>query len=133
MADGSAPGGLFASLRGLFATGVAILHTRLELLATEVRQEQARLLGMLAFGAAALIFLSAGLVFLAVFLTVLLWDTNRLLVLGIFTALFLGAGIVALLVARRNAATPSQVFSASLAELAEDHAAAKAAAPAHQQ
>ena len=88
---------------------------------------------MLAFGAAALIFLSAGLVFLAVFLTVLLWDTNRLLVLGIFTALFLGAGIVALLVARRNAVTPSQLFSASLAELAEDHAVAKATPPAHQQ
>jgi uncharacterized membrane protein YqjE len=133
MAGESAQGGLFTSLRGLFATGVAILHTRLELFATEVREEQARLLGTVAFGAAALIFLAAGLVFLAVFLTVLLWDSNRLLVLGIFTALFLGAGIVALLVARRNAATPSKLFSASLAELAEDHAAAKAAAPSHQQ
>lgn len=132
MAEGSAHGGLFASLRGLFATGVAILHTRLELLATEVREEQARLLGMVAFGAAALIFLAAGLVFLSIFFTVLLWDSNRLLVLGIFAALFLGAGAVALLVARRNARTPSRLFAASLAELAEDRAAARSTDPVRQ-
>lgn len=123
MAERSAHGGLFASLRGLFATGVGILHTRLELLATEVREEQARLLGMVAYGATALILLAAGVVFLAVFLTVLLWDSNRLLVLGIFATLFLAAGSVALLVARHHARTPSQLFGASLAELAADRGA----------
>jgi len=126
MSEESARSGLFASLRGLSATGLAILHTRLALLATEVREEQGRVLGMVAFGAVALIFLAAGLVFLAIFLTVLLWDSNRLLVLGVVTTLFLTAGVVTLLVARRHARTPSHLFAASLAELSQDHAAAEA-------
>jgi uncharacterized membrane protein YqjE len=116
---------LFASLRGLVATGVEIIHTRLQLLATELEDEKARRLGLVAFGAAALILLAAGLVFFAVFLTVLLWDNNRLLALGVFSALFLGAGIVSLLVAMRHARAPSLLFTASLAELARDRAAAE--------
>lgn len=126
MAEASPRGGLFASLRGLLATGVAIAQTRLELLATEIQEERARVFGLAAFGAAALIFLAAGLVFLAVFLTVLLWDNNRLLVLGIFSALFLAGGAVALLVALRYARAPSRLFAASLAELGRDRAAAEA-------
>jgi uncharacterized membrane protein YqjE len=122
--------GLFASLRGLAATAVAIVQTRLELLGTELQEEKARLLGLLAFGAAALILLAAGLVFLAVFLTVLLWDNNRLLALGVFAALFLGGGAVSLLVALRHARTPSRLFAASLAELARDRAAAEGTTPA---
>jgi uncharacterized membrane protein YqjE len=55
-----------------------------------------------------------------VFLTVLLWDSNRLLALGIFSALFLGAGIVSLLVAMGLARSGSKLFSASLAELRKD-------------
>lgn len=113
--------GLYASLRGLVATGVAILRTRLELLSTELQEEKARLLGLLAYGAAALILLAAGIVFLAVFFTVLLWDSNRLLVLGVFAALFLGAGAVALTVALRLARAESRLFAASIAELAQDH------------
>jgi len=117
--------GLFGSLRGLVTTAVEIVSTRLQLLGTELEEEKARLLGLLAFGAAALIFLAAGLVFLAVFLTVLLWERDRLLVLGVFSALFLGGGALALAVAVRHARTRSHLFAASLAELAHDRAAAK--------
>lgn len=117
--------GLYGSLRDLVATGVAIARTRLELLGVELQEEKARLLGLLAFGAAALIFLAAGLVFLAVFLTVLLWDSERLLVLGIFASLFLAGGLVSLTVALRHARAPSHLFAASLAELARDRAAAE--------
>jgi uncharacterized membrane protein YqjE len=77
----------------------------------------------LTYGAIALICLSAGLVFLAVFLTVLLWDSHRLLALGVFSALFLGAGIATLLVAMNFARAGSTLFKASLAELARDREA----------
>jgi uncharacterized membrane protein YqjE len=120
-----APAGLYGSLRGLVATGVAIVRTRLELLGVELEEERGRLLGLAAYGAVALIFLATGVVFLAVFLTVMLWDRDRLLVLGIFAALFLAGGGVALTVAMRLARTPSRLFAASLAELARDHAAAE--------
>ena len=117
------PRGLFASLRGLAATGLSLAQTRLELLAVELQEEKARLLGLLAWGALALIFLSAGVIFLAVAITVLLWDSHRLLALGAFTTLFLGIGFVALLLARRLARSGTQLFAASLGELEQDRAA----------
>lgn len=122
MADQPRSRGLYSSLRGLVATGVALLQTRLELLSTELQEEKARLIGLLAYGAAALILLGVGIVFLAVFLTVLLWDSHRLLALGVFAALFLGAGSLALALAMRLARNGSRLFAASLAELAQDRA-----------
>lgn len=115
--------GLFASLRGLFATGLALLQTRLELLATELEEEKLRLLSLLGYGAAAFFLLGVGMVFLAVFLTVLLWDSNRLLALGGFTAVFLIGGVIALFLARQQAHARSRLLAASLAELAQDRAA----------
>jgi uncharacterized membrane protein YqjE len=126
MADSSSRGGLFASLRGLAVTGLALLQNRLELLAVEIQEEKARTVGLIAYSIAAVLMLGVGAMFLAVFVTVLLWDSNRLLALGVFSALFLGGGLVCLFAARRLATTPSSLFVASLAELAKDRAAAEA-------
>jgi hypothetical protein len=49
-----------------------------------------------------------------------MWDSNRLLALGIFSALFLGAGVVSLMMAMNLAKAGSTLFKASLAELAKD-------------
>lgn len=116
-------GGLFASLRGLIATAVGLLHTRFELLATELEEEKLRLISVMVYGAAAFFLLSFGLVFLAIFLTVLFWDSNRLLVIGGFTAAFLFFGIGALLLARQQIRHGSRLFAASLSELAQDRQA----------
>jgi uncharacterized membrane protein YqjE len=121
MAD--TPPGLFASLRGLAGTAVGLFRTRLELLATELAEEKLRLLGLLGYGAAAILMLFAGLVFLAVFVTVLLWDSHRLLALAVFAALFLGGGLLALTAALRLAHSPSRLFADSLAELGRDRSA----------
>jgi uncharacterized membrane protein YqjE len=126
MTDSSSRGGLFASLRGLAANALALAQTRLELLAVEFQEEKVRLASMLAYGASAVILLAFGVVFLAVFLTVLMWDSNRLLVLGLASAFLLGGGLICLLVARRHARTPSGLFAGSLAELAKDRVAAEA-------
>lgn len=112
--------GLFASLKGLVGTTVALLQNRLQLLGVELAEERLRLLSLVTYGAIALICLSAGLVFLAVFLTVLFWDSHRLLALGIFSAMFLAAGGVALVMAVGYAKAGSNLFAASLAELHQD-------------
>ncbi|MDE2442329.1 MAG: phage holin family protein, partial [Betaproteobacteria bacterium] len=72
--------GLFASLKGLLGTSLTLLQTRLQLLATELEEERQRLLALLLWGAVAVLALGAGAIFLAIFLTVLLWDSQRLLV-----------------------------------------------------
>jgi len=112
--------GLFVSAKGLLGTGVTLLRNRLELLGVELAEERTRLFSLLAYGGAAFLCLAAGLIFLAIFLTVLMWDSNRLLALGVFAALFLGTGIVSLMLAMGLARSGSKLFSASLAELRKD-------------
>jgi uncharacterized membrane protein YqjE len=111
---------LFASAKGLLGTGVTLLHNRLELLGVELAEERVRLVSLLAYGGAAFLCLAAGLIFLAIFVTVLLWDNNRLLALGVFSALFIGAGIASLMLTMNLAKAGSKLFSASLAELRKD-------------
>ena len=128
MTDGTPGGeasraGLFASLKGLFGTSLALVQNRLQLLGVELAEERLRLLSLVTYGAAAFICLSAGLVFLAIFLTVLFWESHRLLALGVFSALFLGAGIATLLMAMSYAKAGSTLFKGSLAELAKDREA----------
>ena len=65
-------------------------------------------------------FVSFGLIFLAIFLTVLLWDTHRLLALGIFTSLFLGGGLVLALLAWNKAKQGFRMFGATRSELQRD-------------
>lgn len=115
--------GLFASLRGFAATSVALLRTRLELFTIEAREEASRLSGLLLWGMAAVLLGSTGITFFAVFLTVLLWESQRLLALGIFSALFLGAAAVAAGLALRLARRGSRLFAASLSELRQDETA----------
>ncbi len=119
---GGAPqrGGLLVSLRVLLATLIETLHTRLELLGTELEEEKLRLIRLLAYCAAAFFLLGAGTVFFAVFVTLAMWDEHRLLVLGFFTSIFLGAGLASLLFAARTVRARSRLFAASLAELAQD-------------
>lgn len=112
--------GLGTRLRGYAASGLAILQTRLELLATEVQEEKLRVGSLLGFAAAAFFFLGFGVVLLAVFLTVLLWDSHRLLALGAFAAVFLALGIAAAIAAAHIGRQGSRLFAASIAELAQD-------------
>lgn len=102
-----------------------MLRTRLELLKIEAQEEVGRVRGVLVWGIAAMLLGVVGVVFLAIFLTVLLWDSHRLLVLGVFAALFLAAAAVAIFTVLRLARQGSQLFAASLAELRQDETALK--------
>ncbi|MBU0751611.1 MAG: phage holin family protein [Gammaproteobacteria bacterium] len=123
MAETAPRGGLAASLRSLLGNGLGLLQTRLELLSVEAQEEKAHLFALLGFGAAAFVLLSFGLMFLAVLVTVLLWESHRLLALAAFTAVFLTGGLVALVIALRLSRRPPKLFAASIAELVQDRAA----------
>lgn len=112
--------GTAARLRALLADVVELVQVRLELFTIEARQELARLAHMAALGALAVVLLSFGLIFLALFLTVLLWDSQRLLALGIFTTLFLGGGAGLVLWVRQQARHGLRMFAATRDELLRD-------------
>ena len=109
-----------ARVRGLLADVVELAQVRLELFTVEARQEASRLTWMAVLAALAVVFFSFGLIFLAVFITVMLWDTQRLLALGVFTALFLGGGLVLALLAAQRARQAARMFSATRDELRRD-------------
>jgi len=114
------PERLAVSLRGFAASLIEFLAVRLELFSVEARDEALRLGELLLYGAIALVLLSLGLTFLAVLLTVLLWDTHRLLALAVFSAIFLTLGAVAFVAARARLNQGSRLLGASLAELERD-------------
>jgi uncharacterized membrane protein YqjE len=120
-AAGGSGGGLYGSLLQLFATALALLHNRLELLSVELEEEKLRLLRVMAWGAAAFLLLGMGMASLAAFIAVALWSEHRLLALGLVTLMFAVAGLVALRAAARWVRVPSGLFAASLAELRRDH------------
>ncbi|HQR03622.1 MAG: phage holin family protein [Proteobacteria bacterium] len=122
MSDQSRPG-LLRSARDLLSHSLELVQVRAELLATEAEEELRRVLQLLVWGALALLLLVAGTVFLAILLTVLLWDQHRLLALGLFSGIFLTAGLAALLMARHHAHDAGRLFGTSLDELARDREA----------
>ncbi len=109
-----------ARVRGLFADVIELAQVRLELFTVEARQGMAGLASMAVMGALAVVFVSFGLIFLAIFLTVLLWDTQRLLALGVFTTLFLGGGSVLALLVWQKARQGIRLFGTTRDELRRD-------------
>lgn len=115
-----APERVTQALRGWLHDGVALLRVRLELFGVEAREHALASVELLLAGLAALLFLGLGLGFFAVLLTVLLWDSHRLLALAVFSTLFLTLGLVALVLLRQRWQTTQRWFDASLEELKQD-------------
>lgn len=114
---------LAESLRGFLDSGLALAQTRLELLAVEFQEERLRLGSLLLNTVLSALLLGFGVVFLAVFLTVLFWEEHRLLALGLATAVCIGGGVLTASNAAREIRRGSRLFAASLAELARDREA----------
>lgn len=121
--DSPAGVGLFSSFQGLLATLLEVVHTRVALLATELEEEKLRLLKVLTWGALAVLLGCVGVVFLAGFVTVLLWQEHRLAALGVTTALFLAACGVAVWRVAVNLKAAKGLLVATLAELDHDRKA----------
>ena len=114
--------GLFASIRQLLSTTLALAQVRLALLGTEVEQEALRLGLALFWLGLGLLCLGLGMVLVCAFIVIWLWESYRLLALGLLALLFLSSGLGLLLAARQRLQNPSGLFSASLGELARDRA-----------
>jgi len=112
--------GLLASLSTLAATLVAIAHTRLDLLSSDLEEEREHLLSLLVLSLSALFFLGIGVLLATLLLVVAFWDTYRLPVLAVLTGVFLAAGITAWRIALHKARTKPKLFAASMSELLKD-------------
>ena len=113
--------GLFSALKNLVATLLAIGKTRAELLVTELEEEKFRLMSLWAKAIGAAFLLALGVVMLVCCIALAFWE-QRVIVFGIFAALFVGGGLVLASSLKRQASQPSKMFKASLAELEADMA-----------
>ena len=117
--------GLIGSLRNLGATTLALIRTRVELVATEFAEEKERRKEMLILAVVGALFLALGLLLVAFFVIVLFWDNYRLLATGVVTLAYLGIGAWALVKLRQKIRESPPPFAATLAEFENDLALLK--------
>jgi len=118
--------GIFASIKNLAATAVAMGRTRLELLGNEIAVEKQRFVSLILLSQAMMFCLVLGVILLVALMALLFWD-QRLLAVTIMATLFLGLAGLLYLAVRRLLHPPESVFASSLAELEEDLRQLKAA------
>lgn len=116
----AAAGGLFESLKTLSVSLISIVHTRLELLSTDVAEEREHLTTLLVLVLVALFCLGVGVVLLAILIAVAFWESHRLVALGGLTGFFLTASAGLGWLAMHKVRTKPRLFEASLAELSKD-------------
>jgi uncharacterized membrane protein YqjE len=113
-------GGLLQSLRNLGATLIALVQTRLELLATDIEEERLRLLQILFWAAGALFFFGVGMLILTLLAVLLLWDEHRIGAIVGLAAVFFAIGVGLAIGVRNRMQARSRIFASSVEELAKD-------------
>jgi uncharacterized membrane protein YqjE len=125
--DGARPvAGLFQSLNNFLATFVAIVHTRLELLTTELQEEVRQVGGILLWAFIAAFAAMMGLFLVALAVIFVFWDTHRLAASVAMVGMFLVVAVVAGLILRHKLSTKPPLLDDTLAELAKDRDQLKA-------
>ena len=115
------PGGAApASVSGIAAALLALIQTRFELLGVELREEALRAQRMLLMAAAAVLFLGAALVLLALVVAQLFADTHRLLALAAMTIAYVAIAGWLFLRMRQAVARGPAPFVATVSELGKD-------------
>jgi uncharacterized membrane protein YqjE len=116
-------------VRRLGASLLALGRIRLELLAIEVHEEKERVAALLLWATLTALLACFGAAFVALFVTVALWDTHPLAALGVPAALFIGLAVYCARRWQGLLADGSTLFQSSIAELRRDEAALRPPAP----
>lgn len=106
-------------MKNLAFTLIDTLQTRLALLGNELQVEKHLIFRQLGLGLALMFCVGVGLL-LTIALAVQLWWEQRVWVLGVSAAVFIGLAIYLYCALQRTLDTGAHVFAATLAELDED-------------
>jgi uncharacterized membrane protein YqjE len=117
------PRGVSGPVRRLGASLVTLGRIRLELLALEIQEEKDRVTSLLFWAVFTALLACFGVVFIALFATVALWDTHRLAALGVAAAVLVCLAVLGGVRLQRLVARPATLFQSSIAELRQDSAA----------
>jgi uncharacterized membrane protein YqjE len=114
------PPGLVGSITRLGRTALALLRTRLEILATEIEEERIRFAGLALLVAAIAFCVQVAVLLGVILIVVLLWESHRLITLGVLSGAFLAVGVGLFLWLRHRLRTRPRMFASTLGELAKD-------------
>ena len=113
-------GGLFASVRDMIATTLAIAQTRLELLTTEIEEELHRVAEILLWTFVVIFFGGITVLMLAFVVVIAYWEEHRMLAAGLTAGLFLLITVVALLVVRAKVQSRPKLLESTIEEIRRD-------------
>jgi len=116
------PLGLLALIRQIGATIVALVHGRIELLATEFEEELQRRFIIFVWMMLALLFAGLSVLMLAITVLVIFWDEHRVLVAALITGAFMVSAFVMAFLAQAQVKHKPRFLAASLEELKRDSA-----------
>ena len=111
--------GLFAALRNIAITLLAMGQTRLELLGNEIEIQKVNAVRMLLLAQAMVFCAALGIVLSVALVALLIWE-QRLVVVAVSAGVFLAAAAWCYRALVRILNTQESAFSATLAELRED-------------
>jgi uncharacterized membrane protein YqjE len=111
--------GLLATVARMFKTLRAVAENRLELFLVELKEERARLFGILLLAAVGIVFALMTLVMFTLTVVIFFWDSHRLLALVIVTCIY-AAGTFVTFLKLRERLQRWQAFSATLDQIKKD-------------
>lgn len=120
MSNGNRWDSLVQSMRSLLTTGVALIHTRVELVGVELEQELWRARNLLVWAFAALLLTLLAIGFAGVALIVTFWDSHRELVSVLVAAGFALLALFALMFLAHVLRAKPRVFESTLREFEHD-------------
>jgi len=115
--------GLFASVRRLVETVLAITQTRLELVTTEIEEELHRVAEILLWMFVVVFFAGLAVLMLAFVIVVAFWEDHRLLAASLTTLGFVAITGIALLVVRSKVRARPKLLEATIEEIRHDREA----------
>ena len=130
--SGAAPpggGGMMDTMRSFMASWIAVIKTRVEIVSVEIEEQREWLEQLVLLAVAALFCLSLGVILLTLFIVVLFWEKYQLVVLGLFTLLYLGGGVALFLMLKQKMKNKPRLFASTAAELGKDYAALQPRTP----
>ena len=117
------------SVRSFLASWVAVVKTRVEIISVEIEEQRAWVEQLLFLAVGVAFCLSMGMMLLTLFVVVLFWENHPLVVLGLFTVLYLGGGLALGLTLRYKIKNKPRIFSATAMELGKDYTALQPRTP----
>lgn len=112
--------GIFASLRSICDSGIALLQNRVELFSVELEEQKIRLVRLLALVAAAVFLANTAVLAITVTIIVVVGNRARVPVLIGLCVLYSGAAVAAFLALRKELKEGPEPFEGTISEIKRD-------------